>query len=155
MKLLQTAALAGAALLAAGPSVVHAEVVVKHFAAPAAPGRPAPTWSRAVMAGDTLYISGAVDVMDPATGKPPADAKAGAKVVMDSVKRTVEEAGLTMDDLVWVQVFAPNRADYDDFNTVYRGYFTGPPPARAFTGAAWVLGAHFEVIAQAVRRKPD
>jgi len=113
---------------------------------------PGPSFSAAVMAGDTLYVSGTTDT-DPATGKPPADVKAGAKLVLDNIKRTVEKAGLTMDDLVWVQVFASNLADYAAFNDVYRPYFKGPLPARAFLGAGSLLnGSHFEVMGIAVRR---
>jgi len=107
----------------------------------------------AVMAGDTLYISGTLDI-DRATGKPPADAKDGAKIVLDNIKRTVEGAGLTMDDVVWVQVFTSDLSYYPTFNEVYRTYFKGPMPARAFIGAGSLLaGAHFEVMGIAVRSK--
>jgi 2-iminobutanoate/2-iminopropanoate deaminase len=113
----------------------------------------APPFSSAVMAGDTLYIAGTTD-HDPATGKPGADATAGAKLVLDDIKRTVEKAGLTMDDLVWVQIFASDLKDYAAFNEVYRTYFKGAMPARAFIGAGSLLGgAHFEVMGTAVRSK--
>ncbi len=137
-----------------------AQTAVKHFPASSA-GQPTgavaatggPAYSGAVMAGDTLYVSGTIDI-DPATGKLPADAKAGAKLVLDNIKRTVEGAGLTMDDLVWVQVFAADLANYGIFNEVYRSYFTGPLPARAFIGAGSLLaGAHFEVMGIAVKPK--
>jgi len=106
------------------------------------------------LAGDTLYISGSID-LDPATGKPPADPKVGAKIILDGMKRTVEQAGMTMDDLVWVQVFASDLSNYAAFNEVYRGYFKGPLPARAFVGAGSLLaGAHFEVMGIAVKAKP-
>jgi 2-iminobutanoate/2-iminopropanoate deaminase len=71
---------------------------------------------------------------------------------MGNIKRAVEQAGLTMDDLVWVQVFATDLADYAAFNAVYRTFFTGPLPARAFVGAGSLLNqAHFEVMGIAVR----
>ena len=76
-----------------------------------------------------------------------------AKRVLDNIKHNVEASGLTMDDLVWVQVFSSNLADYADFNTVYRGYFKGPMPARAFLGVDHLLGgAKFEVMGIAVKR---
>lgn len=57
-----------------------------------------------------------------------------------------------MDDLVWVQIFATDLKDYADFNTVYKTYFKGPLPARAFIGAGSLLGnAHFEVMGMAVK----
>jgi 2-iminobutanoate/2-iminopropanoate deaminase len=80
------------------------------------------------------------------------DATRGAQVVLDNVKRTVEGAGLTMDDLVWVQIFASDLKTYADFNAVYRTYFKGSMPARAFVGAGSLLGgAHFEVMGIAVK----
>ena len=48
---------------------------------------------------------------------------------------------------MWVQIFATDLKDYAAFNTVYRTYFKGPLPARAFIGAGSLLGsAHFEVM---------
>ena len=112
-----------------------------------------PPFSAAVMAGDTLYISGSTDI-DPATGKPPADPKVGARLILDGMKRTVERAGLTMDDLVWVQIFAADLGNYAVFNDVYRTYFKGPMPARAFLGAGSLLGnSHFEIMGIAVKPK--
>jgi 2-iminobutanoate/2-iminopropanoate deaminase len=137
------------------PQSAGAQTTVTHFpVAPSAPASgPGPAFSRAVMAGDTLYVSGALDT-DPSTGKPPSDPKLGAKFVMDSIRRTVEAAGLTMDDLVWVQVFATDLKNYAAFNDVYRSYFAGPLPARAFLGAGSLLnGANFEVMGVAVRKK--
>jgi 2-iminobutanoate/2-iminopropanoate deaminase len=143
----------------AAPRAGGAATPVTHFPAggPQPPGATAPAvgpaFSGAVLAGDTLYVSGTLDI-DRATGKPPADAKAGAKIVLDNIKRTVEGAGLTMDDLVWVQIFTSDLSYYADFNAVYRTYFTGPLPARAFVGAGSLLsGAHFEVMGIAVRSK--
>jgi 2-iminobutanoate/2-iminopropanoate deaminase len=107
-----------------------------------------PAYSASVETDGTLYVSGVSDNTDPATGKTSADAATGAKVVMNNIKRAVETAGYTMDDLVWVQIFATDLKDYADFNTAYRTYFKGPLPARAFIGAGSLLGgAHFEVMA--------
>ena len=120
----------------------------KHFPAGGnTPGGPSPAFSAAVQVGNTLYVSGTTDGTDPDTGKLPVDAATGAKVVLNNVKKTLEAAGYTMDDLVWVQIFASNLKDYADFNTVYRTYFKGALPARAFIGAGSLLGgAHFEVM---------
>lgn len=144
------------AMIAALPLAVHAAVPVIHYPAPApvgiGPMPGGPPYSAAVLAGDTLYVAGTTDAG--ATGKPAADARTGAKVVLDKIKATVEKAGLTMDDLIWVQIFAANLNDYTAFNEVYRSYFTGPMPARAFIGAGSLLGrAHFEVMGIAVKRK--
>jgi len=58
-----------------------------------------------------------------------------------------------MDDLVTMQVFASNTADYDTFNRVYHTYFTGQFPARAFVGAGPLLfNGRFELQGIAVKR---
>jgi len=116
-----------------------------------APGAGVP-FSAAVLAGDTLYISGATDA-DPATGQPATSPEAGAKIVLDALKAKVEKAGMTMDDVVWVQVFCTDLSYFPRFNAVYQGYFKGPLPARAFLGVDHLLGgAHFEVMGIAVRQ---
>jgi 2-iminobutanoate/2-iminopropanoate deaminase len=141
-----------AAALMVAPFSAHA-AEVKHFpAGTGTPGGVAPPFSASVLAGDTLYVAGATDGADPSTGKLPVDAKTGAAVVLNNIKRTVEAAGLTMDDLTWVQIFTSDLKYYADFNEVYRTYFKGPMPARAFIGAGSLLGgAHFEVMGIAVK----
>jgi 2-iminobutanoate/2-iminopropanoate deaminase len=141
-----------AALLAAGAvlSPFSAQAAnLTYNAGALANGGPAPPFSQSVMAGDTLYVSGTTDG-GARLGGTPADA---ARRVLDNIKRAVEAGGLTMDDLVWVQIFSTDLADYQTFNEVYRTYFTGPLPARAYLGAAHLLGdARFEVMGVAVRK---
>lgn len=145
-------ALAALAFMTMTPALALAATPVKHFP-PGPPAANAPPFSSVVQAGDTLYVSGTTDT-DRATGKPPPVVKDGAKLVLNNIKANVESAGYTMDDLVWVQVFASDLAYYADFNEVYRTYFKGPMPARAFLGAGSLLGgAHFEVMGIAVKSK--
>ena len=140
--------LAATAAVLLVPGAALAAGSITHFG-PVGAG--APPFSSSVLAGDTLYVSGTTDT-DRATGKPPPDPKDGAKLVLDNIKRTVEAAGLTMDDLTWVQVFTSDLSFYAAFNEVYRTYFKGPMPARAFIGAGSLLGgAHFEVMGVAVK----
>lgn len=108
-------------------------------------------FSDAVLAGDTLYVAGRLG-MDPATGRPPATAEQEARNVLDGIEAVLAEAGMTMDDLVSVQVFCSDVSLYGAFNSVYRGYFDDDPPARAFLGSGTLLfGARFEVTGIAVR----
>jgi len=72
---------------------------------------------------------------------------------MTSVQNTLEAAGLTMDDLTFVQVYSSDVADYDAFNEVYRTFFTQEYPARAYLGSGTLLfGARFEVLGFATKR---
>ena len=74
---------------------------------------------------------------------------------MEAVKHTVESAGLSLDQLVSVTVYCTDLQLYDTFNAVYRSYFHGHYPARAFIGTDKLLrGAHFEVQGVAVRGTP-
>ena len=101
-----------------------------------------------MLAGDTLYLAGAIGV-DPATGKPPDDVREEIRIVLDSMKQRLEMVGMTMDDLVMVQVFCPDLSLYGQFNDIYRTYFTDHYPARAFLGSGPLLrGGRFEVVAR-------
>ncbi|HLJ25415.1 MAG TPA: Rid family hydrolase [Candidatus Angelobacter sp.] len=111
-------------------------------------------FSEAVLAGNTLYISGHIG-LDPATGKPGATPEEEARLVMESFKRTIEAAGMTMDDLVSVQVHCSDVDFYGAFNGVYKTYFHGNYPARAFLGSGKLLfNARYEVMGIAVKKKP-
>ena len=108
-------------------------------------------FSDAVLAGDTLYVAGRLG-MDSETGRPPATAEQEARNVLDGIEAVLAEAGMTMDDLVSVQVFCSDVSLYGAFNSVYREYFDDDPPARAFLGSGTLLfGARFEVTGIAVR----
>ena len=118
--------------------------------------RPADTkslpFSDAVLVGNTLYIAGHIGT-DPKTGQAPADAEQEAHLVMDGIKKTVENGGLTMDDVVSVQIFCTDLKLYETFNNVYRTYFHGDFPARAFIGTDKILrNGHYEVLGIAVKK---
>ncbi len=109
-------------------------------------------FSEAILTGDTLYLSGQIG-LDPKTGQPPADIEQEVHLLLDGIKATLAEGGMTMDDLVYVQIFCSDLSLFDKFNGVYRTYFTKEFPARAFIGAGSLLrGGHFELQAIAVRR---
>jgi len=118
--------------------------------------RPADTkalpFSDAVLVGNTLYIAGHIG-LDPKTGQAPADAEQEAHLVMDGIKRTVEQAGFSMDDIVSMQIFCTDLKFYDTFNSVYKTYFHGDFPARAFVGTDKLLrNGKYEVMGIAVKR---
>jgi enamine deaminase RidA (YjgF/YER057c/UK114 family) len=109
-------------------------------------------FSDAVVVGDTVYLAGRIGV-DPKTGKAPDDLDQEIRLLLDGVKAVLAETGMTMDDLVSVQVFCPDLTLYDRFNTAYRGYFGKEFPARGFIGSGPLLrGGRFEMQGIAVRR---
>ena len=104
-----------------------------------------PPFSGAVVVGDTAYLSGVLGSGD--------TADAAATAGLNSLQTTLKAAGMTMDDLVSVQVFCPDVANYDAFNKVYRALFKQEFPARAFIGSGPLLqGAKFEIQGIAVKR---
>lgn len=115
-----------------------------------APGMP---FSDGILAGSTLYLAGRIG-LDPKTGKPPESPAEEARLVMESLKGTLAQAGMTVDDLVYVQISCTDLSLLETFNAVYRSYFTTKDlPTRQFVGAASLLrGGHFELQSIAVRR---
>jgi len=112
---------------------------------------PQAPFSNAILVGDTLYMSGNIG-LDPKTGKAPDKIEDEIKLLLDSYKTLLTQAGFTMDDLVYVQIACTDLAYYDKFNTLYKAYFTKDFPAREFIGVAAILrGGHFEMQAIAAR----
>ena len=109
-------------------------------------------FSDAILTGNTLYLAGRIG-LDPTTGKAPAKIEEEIKILLDSEKDVLAQAGMTMDDLVYVQIFCTDLSLFDKFNPIYKSYFTKEMPARAFIGAGSLLrGGHFELQAIAVKR---
>ncbi len=109
-------------------------------------------FSNAVLVGDTLYLSGKLGI-DPDTDALPANVQQEIRIILDSMKQRLDMAGMTMNDLVSVQVFCSDVSLYNEFNAIYRTYFKDHFPARAFIGSGQLLrGAHFEVMGIAVKR---
>jgi len=107
--------------------------------------------SSGVLAGNTLYIAGTIGVTPGA--KKPISAMEETRVIMNRIQNLVRRAGMTMDDIVSIQVFCSDMSAYGAFNKVYRQYFRGNYPARTFVGVAKLGGgARFEVKGIAVGR---
>jgi 2-iminobutanoate/2-iminopropanoate deaminase len=108
-------------------------------------------FSSAVLVGNTLYVAGTT--ADPDRLAAGLSLEQEATDLMDQVKQNVEKAGMTMDDVVSVQVFCTDLGNYQAFNGVYSKYFREDFPARTFVGVNKLLfGARFEVNAVAVAR---
>jgi 2-iminobutanoate/2-iminopropanoate deaminase len=109
-------------------------------------------FSDAILAGNTLYLSGRIG-LDPKTGKVPESVDDEIKLLLDGDKAVLEQAGMSMNDIVYVQVYCTDLSLYDKFNAAYRSYFSKDFPARAFIGAGSLLrGGHFELQAIAVKK---
>jgi 2-iminobutanoate/2-iminopropanoate deaminase len=108
-------------------------------------------FSSGVLMGNTFYLCGHLG-LDPATKKIPESVEREIRLMMDGMRDTLEEVGMTMQDLVSVQIFCPDLSLFAQFNETYRTYFTEPFPARAFIGSGPLLfGARFEIQGIAVK----
>ena len=95
--------------------------------APAAIG----PYSQAIEVNGFVYTSGQLPI-DPATGEfAGSDIKSQAEQSLKNVKAILEEAGLTMKNVVKTTVFLADMADFAAMNEVYSTYFSEPYPARS------------------------
>lgn len=110
-------------------------------------------FSDGILAGNTLYLAGRIGI-DPKTGKVPEKIEDEIKLLLDGEKDVLAQAGMTMDDLVYVQIACTDLSLFGKFNPIYASYFsTKDYPAREFIGAgSLLLGGHFELQAIAVKR---
>jgi len=112
--------------------------------APAAIG----TYSQAVRAGDTVYLSGQIP-LDPKTMKMvEGDFEAQARRVFDNLRAVCRAAGGDFDRVVRVTVYLTDLANFAKVNEVMSRNFKEPYPARAAIGVASLpRGALVEVDA--------
>lgn len=95
--------------------------------APAAIG----PYSQAVLAGNTLYISGQLGI-DPATSQiVEGGIRPETSQALENVKAILAKAGFTLADVVQAQVFLADIKDFAKMNEVYSSFFNEPYPARA------------------------
>lgn len=123
------------AALAGGDPVFHAP-----------PGDRDWPFSEAVVAGDLLFVSGAIGV-DPATGGL-VEGGIGPETrqTMENIERSVEKYGSSMERVVKCTVFLADIAEWAAMNEVYVTYFPKGKPARSALGASGLaLDARVEI----------
>ena len=110
------------------------------------------TYSQAVRAGDTLYLSGQIG-LDPATGQLVEGIENQIHRVFGNLKAVAEAAGASLGDVVKLNVYLTDLANFARVNEVMAKYFSQPYPARAAVGVASLpRGALVEADAIAVFR---
>lgn len=94
-----------------------------------APGAIGP-YSQAIDTGTFLYTSGQLPI-NPIDGTMLADIAGQTKQSLANVEAILQEAGLTMSNVVKTLVFLTDMNDFAAMNTVYQEYFSAPYPARS------------------------
>lgn len=104
------------------------------------------TYSQAVRAGDTVYLSGQIP-LDPATGTlVSGEIEVEIRRVFDNLKAVAEAAGATLNHAVKMTVFLTDMANFPKVNEVMATYLNAPYPARAAVGVASLpRGARVEI----------
>jgi reactive intermediate/imine deaminase len=99
--------------------------------APAAIG----TYSQAVRAGDTLYLSGQIG-LDPATGQLVEGIENQVHRVFGNLEAVAEAAGASLGDVVKLNVYLTDLLNFARINEAMAKHFSQPYPARAVVGVA-------------------
>ena len=106
-------------------------------------------FSPGVDAGDYIYISGQGPRRP--DGSLPPTFNGQAKQALDNVKAVVQSAGLTIEHVVYTEVYLEDISKYDELNQVFSEYFGKAMPARALLGVARVPESSILISAVAVR----
>lgn len=104
------------------------------------------TYSQAVRAGNTVYLSGQIP-LDPATGElVSGDIEAEIRRVFDNLAAVAAAAGGSLADVVKLTVFLTDLGHFPKVNEIMATCFREPYPARAAVGvAALPRGARVEM----------
>ena len=107
--------------------------------------------SRAIRAGDFVFLTGQVPLEDGApmtTGT----IEDQTRVTLELIRETLAEAGCALSDVVKAMIWLRERADFPGFNAVYGEYFPEDPPARSAVVSELLVDVRVEI--EVVAYKP-
>jgi reactive intermediate/imine deaminase len=107
--------------------------------------------SRAVRAGDFVFVTGQVPMRD---GKPMTDGSIEdqTRACLESLQQILAEAGCDLGDVVKSMVWLKKREDFPGFNAVYSEYFPNEPPTRSALVSEFLIDILVEI--ECVAYKP-
>ena len=109
-----------------------AKTIIRTDRAPQAIG----TYSQAVRAGDTVYLSGQIPLVPETMELVEGDMEAQIRRVFDNLAAVCEAAGGSLADIVKLNIFLTDLSHFPLVNEVMAQYFSEPYPARAAIGVA-------------------
>jgi len=89
-------------------------------------------YSRAVRVGRSVWVSGTAPIM-PGDADPPTDAYEQARVCLEIIRRALEEAGASLDDVVRTRLYLTDAADIDAVGRAHGEAFARARPATTGT----------------------
>jgi enamine deaminase RidA (YjgF/YER057c/UK114 family) len=126
-----------------------AQAQIKTITSSQVPAKPDALGSQAIDAGDYVYISG--QGPHRADGSTPSSFADQTRQCLDNIKALVEAAGLTKDNIVYVQAYLDDTTKYAELNQAFAAYFPNDPPARGILGVAANPDSSIQITAMAVR----
>ena len=101
--------------------------------------------SPAVRAGDFVFVSGQVPVVD---GKVvPGGIVAETRAVVENIRKCLEMAGSDLSEVVKTTVWLRDRDDFPAFNAAYAEFFPSGPPARSTAESRLMIDIAVEIEA--------
>ncbi len=91
--------------------------------------KPIGAYSQAVQAGNTVYVSGQI-ALDAEGNLHTQDIETETQTILQNIKGILEQASMTLDNVVKCSIFLKNMSDFAKVNAIYGEYFTQNPPAR-------------------------
>ena len=102
------------------------KIIINSIKAP----QPIGPYSQAILAGNTLYVSGQIAI-DPSTGNMvTGDIVSETQRVMNNIREILKEAGMDFPNVVKCGIFVKDLNNFATINKVYGEYFSSAPPAR-------------------------
>ena len=110
------------------------------------------TLSKAVRAGDFVFLTGQVPMRD---GQVMTDGSIEnqTRACLDEIKATLAEAGCSLSDVVKSMIWIKSREDFPGFNEVYGEYFPEGPPARSALVSEFLVDIRVEI--ECIAYKPQ
>jgi reactive intermediate/imine deaminase len=124
-------AVAASAQLTMATAPAGAAGAAKRAIAPAGV-KPVGPYSPGILVGDFLYVSG--QGARDRNGTLPAGIESQVRQTLENVKAVVEAAGLTLEHVVYSQVYLDDMTHYDVVERLWKEFFPKSPPARAVLG---------------------
>ena len=106
--------------------------------------------SRAIRAGDFVYLTGQVPLQDGAS-MTSGTIEDQTRVTLELIRETLAEAGCALSDVVKAMIWLRDRADFPGFNAVYGEYFPEDPPARSAVVSELLVDVRVEIEVMAYK----
>ena len=107
--------------------------------------------SKAVRAGDFVYVSGQT-ANDDKGGIINANIEEQTEIIMKNISKILTETNCNMEDIIKATIWISDARDFHRFNSTYVKYFPNNKPARSTTVCNLVVDAKIEI--EAIAYKP-